>query len=86
LRGISRTCLLFFIEKVSKNVIENIITIILGGEVEGLDEFAMRLGFVGHGANDLNYDVVTGDLRVNVSDADLGVLEFELSNTLLNGL
>jgi hypothetical protein len=86
LRGISRAWFLFFIEKVSKNVIEDVVTIVLWGEVEGLDKFAMRFGPVGHGANNLNYDVVTGDLRVDVSDADLGVLKFELSNTLLNDL
>lgn len=46
----------------------------------------MRLGPIGHGANNLNHDVVVGDLRIDVGDANFGILEFELPNTLLDGL
>jgi hypothetical protein len=50
----------------------------LRGENEGLSELSVGLRLVGDLADDLDDDVDVGCLRVDVGDADLAVLEFEL--------
>jgi hypothetical protein len=50
----------------------------LRGENEGLSELSVGLRLVGDLADDLDDDVDVGCLGVDVGDADLAVLEFEL--------
>jgi hypothetical protein len=70
--------LLLFLDHVAEDVVQDKVTVSLRGENEGLSELSVGLRLVGDLANDLNDDVDVGCLGVDVGDADLAVLEFEL--------
>ena len=78
--------LLRLLSKVAEDVIEDEVAVGLLGEDEGLDEALVRLALVGNLTNDLDDDVGIGALGVDVGDADLGVLEVELLDALVDGL
>ncbi len=78
--------LLRLVGKVTEDVVEDEVAVGLLGEDEGLDEALVGLALVGDLTNDLDDDVGIGALRIDVGDADLGVLELELLDALVDGL
>lgn len=78
--------LLRLLSKVAEDVVQDEVTVGLLGEDEGLDETLVGLALVGDLTNDLDDDVRIRTLGVDVSDADLGVLEVELLDALVDGL
>jgi hypothetical protein len=78
--------LLLFINHVTEDVVENIVTIGLLGENKGLHELAGGLGLVGDLANNGDQDVVERGLRVDVQDAHLALLEVQLLNLIVDSL
>jgi hypothetical protein len=58
----------------------------LRGENESLSELPVRLRLVGYFADDLDDNVDVRGLGVDVGDADLAVLEFELLYPVVDGL
>jgi hypothetical protein len=78
--------LLLFINHVTEDVVENIVTIGLLSENKGLHELAGGLGLVGDLANNGDQDVVERGLRVDVQDAHLALLEVQLLNLIVDSL
>jgi hypothetical protein len=78
--------LLLFINHVTEDVVENIVTIGLLSENKGLHELAGGLGLVGDLANNRDQDVVERGLRVDVQDAHLALLEVQLLNLIVDSL
>jgi hypothetical protein len=78
--------LLGLLGKVAEDVVEDEIAVGLLGKDKGLDEALVGLALVGDFANDLDDDIGIGALRVDVGDTDLGVLEVELLDALIDGL
>jgi hypothetical protein len=72
--------------KVTEDIVKDKVAVGLLGEDEGLDEALVGLALVGDFTNDLDDDVGVGALGVDVGDADLGVLEVELLDALVDGL
>jgi ethanolamine ammonia-lyase large subunit len=58
----------------------------LRGENESLSELPVRLRLVGDFTDDLDNNVDVGSLGVDVGDANLAVLEFELLYPVVDGL
>ena len=81
-----RISLVGLVLDVAENVIEDKVSVGLAGKDEGLNEFTMWLRVVGKLADDLDDNVGVGGLRVDISDTDLGVFVFELSNALFDSL
>jgi hypothetical protein len=78
--------LLGILSKEAEDVIEDEVAIGLLGEDEGLRKASVRQALVGDFANDLDDDIGVGALRVDVGDADFGVLEVQLLDAILDGL
>lgn len=74
------------LSEVPEDVIEDEVAIGLLSKDKGLDESLVRLAFVGDLANDLDDDVRVGALRIDVGDPDLGVLEVELFDSVVDRL
>jgi hypothetical protein len=75
-----------FVGKVAEDVVEDEVAVGLLGENKSLNEALVGLALVGDLTNDLDDDVGIGALGVDVGDADLGVLEVELLDALVDGL
>jgi hypothetical protein len=75
-----------FLSKVAEDVVQYKVTVGLLGENESLGESLVGLALVGDLADDLNDDVGVRALGVDVGDADLGVLEVESLDALVDGL
>jgi hypothetical protein len=75
-----------FLSKVAEDVVQYKVTVGLLGENESLGEALVGLALVGDLADDLNDDVGVRALGVDVGDADLGVLEVESLDALVDGL
>jgi hypothetical protein len=78
--------LLLFLDHVAEDVVQHKVTVSLRGENEGLSELPVRLRLVGDFSDDLDNNVDVGGLGVDVGDADLAVLEFELLYPVVDGL
>ncbi len=70
----------------SENIVEDKVARWLLGEDKSLNKFLRFGGLVRSLANDLDYDVVSGALRVNVGDADLAVLNIKILDPFLDCL
>jgi hypothetical protein len=78
--------LLRLLSEVAEDVVEHKVTVGLLGEDKGLGETLVGLALVGDLADDLDDDVGIRALGVDVGDADLGVLELEALDALVDSL
>lgn len=78
--------LLWLLSEVAEDVVEHKVAVGLLGEDECLGETLVGLALVGDLADDLDDDVGIGALGVDVGDADLGVLELEALDALVDSL
>jgi hypothetical protein len=78
--------LLGLLDEVTEDVVENKVAVGLFGENEGLDEAPVWLALVRDLANDLDDNVCIRALRIDVGDADFGVLELQFLDALVDGL
>lgn len=73
--------------EVTENVVQDVETLGLLGQEEGLDELLGRAAPVGHLSEDLDHDSsVQRGLAVDVADQDLAVLEIQSKNLGVNAL
>jgi hypothetical protein len=72
--------------QVPEDVVQDEVAIGLFGKDESLHKALMRLAFVGDLANDLDDNVRVGALRVDIGDADLGIIEIKLLDAVIDGL
>ena len=84
--GLELLLLLGLLGQVAEDVVEDKVSVGLLGKDKGLDEALVGLAVVGDFSNDLDDNVRIGALRVDVGDADLGVLEVEVLDALVYGL
>lgn len=78
--------LLFLLNNVSEDIVQYEVAVCLRGKDESLGEFAVGLRLVGDLSDDLDDDVGVRSLRIDVSDADLAVLEAKLLYPVIDGL
>lgn len=78
--------LIFFLNQVTEDIVQNVVAVGLLGQDEGLDELARRLRLVGDLTDDGDQDVVEGSLGVNVQDANLALLEVKLLDLVVDSL
>jgi hypothetical protein len=78
--------ILGLVGEIAEDVVQNKVTVGLLGKNKGLHEPLVRLALVGDLTDDLDDDVGVGALRVDVGNADLGVVEVEVLDALINGL
>ena len=78
--------LLRLLSKVAEDVIEDEVAVGLLGKDKGLDKALVRLALVGDFTNYLDHDVGIGALRIDVGNANLGVLEIQLLDTFVDCL
>jgi hypothetical protein len=78
--------LLGLLGEVAEDVVQHKVTVGLLCQDEGLRETLVGLTLVGDLANDLDDNVGVGALGVDVGYADLGVLEVEALDALVDGL
>ena len=74
------------IDQVTKDIIEDVVTVRLLGKDKRLDELARWFGFVGNLADDGDEDVFKRGLTIDVEDADFAIVEIEVSDFFVDCL
>lgn len=78
--------ILRLLSEVAEDVVEDEVAVGLLGEDESLREALVRLALVRDLTDDLDDDVGVGTLRIDVRNADLGVMEVEILDAVVDSL